>query len=180
VKGFEGLVNFGNPEARRDFPRCQFVVEREPPQLSPEARVQSDLLTVHLDALPERRQMGCFDVSAGLSFPHLYRSPDFDGRPRFAAMMQPPAHGPCVLFPRLPIVRVRFFSPQMRAKKVTPLPNELHEYPLANVANMKCFRGNCHPNSSIGVRGPPKKKALTLHEASGPSQYKGCRQQRRH
>jgi hypothetical protein len=96
VKGFEGLVNFGNPEARRDFPRCQFVVEREPPQLSPEARVQSDLLTVHLDALPERRQMGCFDVSAGLSFPHLYRSPDFDGRPRFAAMMQPPAHGPCV------------------------------------------------------------------------------------
>jgi hypothetical protein len=35
-------------------------------------------------------EIGCFDVSAGLSIPHLFRSPDFDGRPRFAAMMQFP------------------------------------------------------------------------------------------
>ena len=35
-------------------------------------------------------EIGCFDVSAGFSFPHLYRSPDFDGRPRFATMMQFP------------------------------------------------------------------------------------------
>jgi hypothetical protein len=52
VKDFEGLVNFGDPEARRDFRRRQFVMEREPPQLGAEARIQSDLLPVRLDALP--------------------------------------------------------------------------------------------------------------------------------
>ena len=35
-------------------------------------------------------EIGCLDVSAGFSFPHLHRSPDFDGRPRFATMMQFP------------------------------------------------------------------------------------------
>ena len=35
-------------------------------------------------------EIGCLEVSAGFSFPHLYRSPDFDGRPRFATMMQFP------------------------------------------------------------------------------------------
>src|ERR1700759_5157891 len=37
-------------------------------------------------------EIGCFDVSAGLSFLHLYRSPVLDGRPRFAAMMQFPGY----------------------------------------------------------------------------------------
>jgi len=45
-------------------------------------------------------EIGCFDVSAGLSFPHLYRSPDFDGRPRFAAMMQFPCPWSYVPIPR--------------------------------------------------------------------------------
>jgi hypothetical protein len=54
VEELEALINFGDPEARRDLRRGQFVMQRQAPQLSAEPRVQPDLLAVGLDALPER------------------------------------------------------------------------------------------------------------------------------
>ena len=54
VEVLEGLIDFGDPEARRDLRRRQFVMQRQTPQLCAEPRIQPDLLTVRLDALPER------------------------------------------------------------------------------------------------------------------------------
>jgi hypothetical protein len=84
-------------------------------------------------------EMGCFDVSAGFSFPHLYRSPDFDGRPRFAPMMHFPCPSSCPYSPICPI-NARKPRPQdiVAAHERTSLET-LHEYPLANVAIMNCF-----------------------------------------
>jgi hypothetical protein len=54
VEVLEGVIDFGDPEARRDLRRRQFVMQRQASKLSAEARVQPDFLAVGLDALPER------------------------------------------------------------------------------------------------------------------------------
>jgi hypothetical protein len=52
MEELKGRINLGDPEARRDLRRCQFVMQREASQLGAEARIQSDLLPIRLDALP--------------------------------------------------------------------------------------------------------------------------------
>jgi hypothetical protein len=76
-------------------------------------------------------EIGCFDVSAGFSFPHLYRSPDFDGRPRFSAMMQTPCPWSYAPIPRI-VATMRACDPQACAavpERITE--KKLHESPLA-------------------------------------------------
>ena len=68
---FEGLIDFGDPEARGHLGRGQFVVQRQTPQLGAEARIQPDLLTVGLDTLPERWRDRLFGRFSRLQFPTL-------------------------------------------------------------------------------------------------------------
>jgi len=50
VEVFESLIDLGDPEARRNLCRRQFVMQRQASQLCAEPRVQPDFLTVGLCA----------------------------------------------------------------------------------------------------------------------------------
>src|SRR5882757_7665304 len=102
-------------------------------------------------------EIGCLEVSAGFSFPHLYRSPDFDGRPRFATMMQ----FPCPRF-SCPYSPIFLINARERGHKILWLrTNTLRRkrctnLPLANVVNMDRFTRNNNAlalatNSEVGT-----------------------------